>query len=165
MSDSTRVPARRDEMTGAWFDGLLSGRLLLRVCPQGHSSRPDVLACDVCSSPDLDWAASEGRGSVVARAVDHSTNPPTCLAVVELTEGPWLITRAEGSDVARGDVVVVHVVQPDRGEPYPVVVPAAALSALRSDPPGLLTARTVCASVTNGTPSQTRARPDGRRTR
>jgi uncharacterized OB-fold protein len=130
MTDPTRVPARRDEMTGTWFDGLLSGRLLLRACPHGHMSRPDVLACDVCGSPDLKWTDSSGRGSVVSRAVDHSTSPPTCLAIVELTEGPWLITRVEEADVAKGDSVVVRVAEPSDGERYPVVVPEAAILAL-----------------------------------
>lgn len=122
MTDPTRTPARRDEMTATWFDGLVSGRLLLRACPQRHLSRPDVLACDICGSFDLDWAPSSGRGSVVSRAVDYATSPPTRLVVVALVEGPWLITRLEGDDVNRGDLVVVRMIQPLEGEPYPVVV-------------------------------------------
>lgn len=83
-----------------------------------------MLACDVCSSLDLEWADCIGRGSVVSRAVDHATSPPTYLVVVELAEGPWLITRVEEGEVARGDVVAVRIAQPTEGEPYPVVVPA-----------------------------------------
>jgi len=123
MTGPTRAPARRDEMTATWFDALGSGRLLLRACPHGHMSRPDVLACDVCGSVDLDWTESSGRGSVVARAVDHATRPPTCLVVVVLAEGPWLFTRLDEGDVARGDVVTVRIAAPGDGEAYPVVVP------------------------------------------
>jgi uncharacterized OB-fold protein len=111
-------------MTAAWFDGLRSGRLLLRACPQGHLSRPDVLACDVCANLNLEWAVCSGQGLVVARAVDHTTSPPTSLVVVELAEGPWLITRVEAGEVARGDAVAVRIAQAAEGEPYPVVVPA-----------------------------------------
>lgn len=124
MSAPTRAPARRDEMTAAWYDGLRVGRLLLRTCPEGHPNRPDVLACDVCGSLDLEWAESRGRGVVVSCAVDHATSPPTSLVVVELAEGPWLITRLDDGEVTRGDVVVVRIAQPEEGEPYPVVVPA-----------------------------------------
>lgn len=123
MTGTPRAPARRDTMTETWFDGLLSGRLLLRVCPEAHKSRPDVLACDVCGSLDLDWVESSGRGAIVSRAVDHSTTPSTCLVVVELAEGPWLITRLEGRAAAAREVVV-RIVQPADGEPYPVVAPA-----------------------------------------
>jgi uncharacterized OB-fold protein len=124
MSAPTRAPARGDEMTAAWYDGLRTGRLMLRACPQGHLNRPDVLACDVCSSFDLEWADSRGRGLVVACGVDHATSPPTPLVVVELAEGPWLMTRVEEGEVARGDDVVIRIAHPGEGEPYPVVVPA-----------------------------------------
>ncbi|MFI5627736.1 Zn-ribbon domain-containing OB-fold protein [Nocardioides sp. NPDC051685] len=121
MSVPGRAPARRDEMTAEWFDALNAGRLLLRTCPRGHRSRPDVLVCDHCGALDLGWAEAGGRGTVVARAVDHSTRPATCLVIVELDEGPWLTTRLEGASVERGENVVVRYVQGDEGEAYPVV--------------------------------------------
>jgi uncharacterized OB-fold protein len=107
-------------MTAEWFDGLNSGRLLLRSCPHGHRSRPDVLACDVCGALDLGWVEARGRGVVVAIAIDHSTRPFTNLAIVELDEGPWLTTRVEGAPVERGQVVVVGY-EDGEGEAYPVV--------------------------------------------
>ncbi|MEU0314141.1 hypothetical protein [Nocardioides sp. NPDC006273] len=53
--------------------------------------------------------------------MDHSTRPATRLAIVELDEGPWLITRLEGASVERGENVVVGYVEGDEGEAYPVV--------------------------------------------
>src|SRR5438552_17333958 len=97
MSTSTRAPARRDEMTAEWFDGLRAGRLLLRTCPLGHRSGPDVLACDVCGATDLGWAESRGHGSVLALAAYHCTRTVTRLVIVELAEAQWLITSPEGS--------------------------------------------------------------------
>ncbi len=120
MTAPGRAPARRDEMTAAWFDGLNSGRLLLRSCPRGHRSRPDVLACDVCGTLDLGWAEARGRGRVVAVALDHATRPFTNLAIVELDEGPWLTTRVDGPPVERGQEVVVGY-EHGEGEAYPVV--------------------------------------------
>jgi uncharacterized protein len=122
MTGPERVPARRDEMTAKWFDGLRDGRLLLRACPDCHVSRPDVLACDLCGAAELGWQEANGRGEVVSLAVDHSTSPATLLAIVELVEGPWLVTRVEGRPVERRAVVVVEIVRPDAGEAYPVVV-------------------------------------------
>ena len=121
MSRPDRTVARRDPATAAWFDALRDGRLLLRACRDGHVSRPDVLACDICGATDLGWQAAGGQGVVVCLAVDHSTEPATQLAVVELAEGPWLLTRVEGAPVERGAAVVVEIVHPVDGEPYPVV--------------------------------------------
>ncbi len=124
MSNHGRGIARRDEATAAWFDGLGEGRLFLRACSSGHLSRPDVLACDVCSDTDLSWVESRGIGSVVSLAVDHSGAEATLLAIVELVEGPWLVTRIDGPRVERGGDVVVRIVRPDEGEAYPVAAAA-----------------------------------------
>ncbi|HEY5856952.1 MAG TPA: zinc ribbon domain-containing protein [Aldersonia sp.] len=124
MTGRADIGARRDEASGEWFDGLAEGRLLLRSCPHGHASRPEVLACDVCGSADLGWTPAEGRGTVVALATDHSGGVATLLGIIELVEGPWLITRIEGRPLARGEAAVVRVVFPVEGEPYPVVTAA-----------------------------------------
>jgi uncharacterized OB-fold protein len=121
MTTPGRATARRDDATAEWFDALRDGRLLLRACRDGHLSRPDVLACDLCAATDLGWHPAGGRGVVVSLAVDHSTDPATRLAVVELTEGPWLLTRVEGGPVERGASVLVEIFRPVDGEPYPVV--------------------------------------------
>jgi uncharacterized OB-fold protein len=128
MSNHARAMARRDEGTAAWFDGLGEGRLLLRRCRSGHMSRPDVLACDLCRDTALCWAESGGTGSVVSLAVDHSGSDATVLAIVALVEGPWLLTRIDGPRVERGGDVLVQIVHPVEGEPYPVAVAAAAAS-------------------------------------
>jgi uncharacterized OB-fold protein len=115
------VPARRDEASAAWFDALREGRLLMRRCHGGHLSHPDVLACDDCGDRDLRWQAVHGHGMVVSLAVDHSGDDVTRLAIIELSEGPWLLTRVEGVPPERGDEVTIRVVEPADGEPYPVV--------------------------------------------
>lgn len=116
-----RVAARRDPASAEWFDALREGQLLVRRCPLGHLSRQDVLACDECGATDLSWHAVKGHGTLVSVAVDHSGTEPTRIAVVELAEGPWLLTRIEGAPPTRGEHVVVRVADPAEGEPYPVV--------------------------------------------
>jgi uncharacterized protein len=124
MSKDGRAIARRDEASAEWFDALGEGRLLLRACPAGHLSRPDVLACDLCGETALVWRESRGLGSIVSLAVDHSGGASTLLAIVELSEGPWLLTSIEGRQVERGEAVVVRVLRPVEGEPYPVATAA-----------------------------------------
>ncbi|MFC5992838.1 Zn-ribbon domain-containing OB-fold protein [Pseudonocardia hispaniensis] len=97
-------------------------RLLLRRCPAGHYSRPDVLACDICRDADLSWQPASGRGKVISLAVDHDAD--TTVVVAELDEGPWLVTRLDGPAVARGDAVVVSFAHPEEGEAYPIVTAA-----------------------------------------
>jgi len=116
-----RVAARRDVASTEWFDALGEGRVLIRRCPSGHLSRHDVLACDECGATELGWQAVEGRGTLVAVAVDHAGANPTRIAVVELAEGPWLLTRVEGPAPLHGAPVRVRIFDPDEGEPYPVV--------------------------------------------
>lgn len=93
----------------------------MRRCHGGHLSHPDVLACDECGDTDLGWQAVVGRGMIVSLAVDYSGDEATRLAIVQLSEGPWLLTRVEGRPPGRGDEVTVRVVEPADGEPYPVV--------------------------------------------
>jgi uncharacterized OB-fold protein len=124
MSKDGRAIARRDGASAEWFDTLGEGRLLLRACPAGHLSRPDVLACDLCGETALVWRESRGLGSIVSLAVDHSGSTSTLLAIVELLEGPWLVTRIVGRQAERGEKVLVRVVRPVEGEPYPVAAAA-----------------------------------------
>jgi uncharacterized OB-fold protein len=118
--------ARRDDATAEWFDALDEDRLLLRTCPAGHWSRPDVLACDICRGNELSWQESAGAGHLVSLAVDHSA--ATTVAIVELDEGPWLVTRFDGAledaRANRGDAVTVRFMHPSDGESYPVVIAA-----------------------------------------
>lgn len=118
----TTAPARRDDATTEWYDALAADRLMLKRCPAGHDSRPDVLACDVCGDDDLGWSPAGGQAAVVGLAVDHAVG--TTVVIAELAEGPWLLTRLEGRAVALGDAVIVTVVHPDDGEAYPVVAAA-----------------------------------------
>lgn len=115
----TMPQARRDDATAPWYDALHEDTLLLLRCPSGHLSRADVLTCDLCRSAALEWAPASGVGTIVSTAVDHPVG--VLVVVVELEEGPWLVTRLESGRANRGDLVDVVVRHPEDGEPYPVV--------------------------------------------
>jgi uncharacterized OB-fold protein len=120
-----RVPARRDERTGPWFDALAEGVLTVRCCDRcGHAARPDTETCPACHSADLGWLPARGRGRVVSRIVDHSPGhgSPLVLGLVELDEGPWLHTRLLGGPQEApgiGDTVELVVLVAADGEPVP----------------------------------------------
>ena len=116
------IPASRDDASAPFFDGLTRGRLMLRSCTRcGHVSRPDTISCPSCHSDELAWIDSSGQGTVVTTIVDPAG--PTVLALVELTEGPWIasaILRAETAhDVPAGTPVRLEVLDTGRGEPIP----------------------------------------------
>ncbi len=120
-------PAHRDARSAPFFDALATGVLLLRRCrPHGHLSAPEVTACVECGHTDLDWAPAAGTGHVVTWTAVHSRPDPTgvstvevVLAVVELTEGPWLRTRLladQPADPRSGAPVVLDIIA-GPGEP------------------------------------------------
>jgi uncharacterized OB-fold protein len=122
-----RIPARRDERTGPWFDALAEGVLMVRHCGRcDHTARPDAETCPACHSATLGWLPACGTGHVVSRIVDHSPAregaSPLVLGLVELDEGPWLHTRLlggpqEAPDI--GDSVELVVLTAADGEPAP----------------------------------------------
>ncbi|WP_370178904.1 Zn-ribbon domain-containing OB-fold protein [Rhodococcus wratislaviensis] len=121
------IPATRDDASAPYFGGLTRGRLMLRSCTRcGHVSRPDTISCPSCRSDDLRWIDSSGQGAVVTTIVDPTG--PTVLALVELTEGPWIASRILRAETARdapaGTPVCLAVLDTGRGEPIPAFVRA-----------------------------------------
>jgi uncharacterized OB-fold protein len=126
-------PVARDSETDAFFNGTARGELLLRTCPSGHWSEPEVECCTTCGAVDLAWSASSGNGRVVSWSVVHSRpdgdRPPALrvIAVVELQEGPWWWTALEDVPEPReGLAVRVAFSEPDTEdtEAVPYFVPA-----------------------------------------
>jgi hypothetical protein len=131
---------RRDAATAEFFAGTEHGELLLRRCADcGQLSRPQARSCGWCQSADLSWAAATGTGTVVSWSVVHGRpadgdhpadgDPPprVVVAIVELTEGPWLHAQLVGVDpgaVTGGQRVIVAFEQPGGGEAIPVFRPA-----------------------------------------
>jgi uncharacterized OB-fold protein len=137
-----------DDFGRAFFEGAARGQLMVTRClrcgawswPGGLASPSHRTWCPACLSPELEWQASAGRGTLFTFTRMHSAPDPTwsgpvpyVVAVVELAEGPRLVSTvvdSEGVDLRIGmslevafdevsDGVVLPVfrpTQPARGE-------------------------------------------------
>jgi uncharacterized OB-fold protein len=126
---------RRDRRADAFFDGAAAGRLVIKRCGDCASwYAPDASECPGCGG-ELGWAAASGRATLVSWAISPG-QAPAVLALVELSEGPWLHSRL--AEVARADLreglpLRAHFEHPDEGEPYLLFRPE---SPVRSDHSG-----------------------------
>lgn len=136
---------RRDGRADAFFDGAAAGRLMIKRCGDCASwYAPDASECPGCGG-ELGWAAASGRATLVSWAISHGRprrdpdglgaapagqeqagQEQAVLALVELSEGPWLYSRL--ADVARpglreGLPLRAHFEHPDEGESYLVFRP------------------------------------------
>ena len=90
-----------------------------------HYGRPH---CVRCGSDAVEWTAAGGGGTVYALTVVHvsvlpDSEPPHAVAIVELDEGPRLLSRLVGDDwpqAAIGDRVHVRFEARADGPPLPV---------------------------------------------
>ena len=110
------VPAKPipepDEASQPFFDGAREGRLMLMRCGACRTLRfPSRMHCDACLSTDVDWVEASGKGTVRTFGIMHQRYHPAWaaelpynLAVVELAEGPRLVTNLVG--VANEDISV-----------------------------------------------------------
>lgn len=122
--------------TREWWDSAALGVLLLQKCADCGAVQhyPRVL-CIACWSEELSWVESGGAGRVWAFTVVHmpghpwwKTEVPYTIAVVELDEGPRVMTRiveVAPSRVRIGDKVqLVPVAVADLGTALPMFHPA-----------------------------------------
>ncbi len=93
-----------DESSREFFEGARQGRLMIQRCLACKNYRFLARArCDVCRSPEFAWQAASGKASIVSYVTMHQRyhagffdELPYPLAVVELEEGPRLVTSLEG---------------------------------------------------------------------
>jgi uncharacterized OB-fold protein len=103
IDDLAPVP---DEVTQEWWDATRERRLLLQRCDRcEHVQHYPRAMCVACSSFDLTWIPSEGRGTVdsftvVHRAPHPDLDVPYMIARILLDEGPILLSRIVSSDGA-----------------------------------------------------------------
>jgi uncharacterized protein len=105
------IPAVTD-LTKPYWDNARAGRLVTQRCRScGRIWHPPLPACPHCHSTDIGWREVRGDGTVYTyTVVRHATHAaladrvPYVVAIVELTEGPRLVTGITGC--APGDVRV-----------------------------------------------------------
>jgi len=101
-----------DPSTRPYWEAALEGRLALQRCNTcaAHQLYPRPF-CLACESNDLDWVDAAGFGAVYSVTVNRlhvlpDLEPPYAIALVELDEGPRVMTHVDG-DVQIGDRVAV----------------------------------------------------------
>src|SRR5438045_2771505 len=84
------------------WEALGEGRLLIQRCRRcGRTYSPAVL-CSCSSEPEMEWIPSGGKGKLHAFATFHQayaphlkSEIPYTVCVVELDEGPLIVSRLE----------------------------------------------------------------------
>ncbi len=92
------------ELTRPYWDAAREGRLVVQECQGcGRVQHPPLPACPECHSTDLGWRQASGEGTVyTCTVVRHPTHfafadkIPYVIALVELAEGPRLVTGITG---------------------------------------------------------------------
>lgn len=98
---TTKPIPEPDEASQPFFDGARAGKLMLMRCAEcGEFRMPARMHCDACLATATEWVEASGRGTVRTFGVMHQKyhagfleETPYNLAVVELEEGPRLVTN------------------------------------------------------------------------
>jgi uncharacterized OB-fold protein len=100
-----------DPTTEAFWQACGERRLLIQRCDAcgRHQFYPRPF-CLSCEATTLDWVEANGTGTVysvttVRIPVIEDLTPPYLLALVDLDEGPRLLTNIEGDGASIGDRV------------------------------------------------------------
>ena len=113
---------RVDEESRGFWEALARHELYVQRCRDCGTVRlPPRALCPACLSSAVEWVRSAGRGVVYSFTVTHQNQAPGfreelpyVLAIVELTEGPRLLTNlVEGSPDAVRIGMPVEVVFDD----------------------------------------------------
>jgi uncharacterized protein len=96
------VPAPTPETQHFW-DGTLAGELRLQRCADcDHAYFPPRPFCPACSSRSVEVFAASGKATLYSYVIHHRDAPgfeaPYSIAVVELDEGPRMMTNIVGCD-------------------------------------------------------------------
>lgn len=111
MSDSQRPRPHVDSDTRPFWEGTREGELRLqrcRACSKVIFYPRSV--CPACMSDDLEWFAASGNGTVHSFVVVHRAPPgfaddtPYVVALIDLAEGPRMMSRITGSEPASVEV-------------------------------------------------------------
>lgn len=128
-------PAPIPQATGeeaVWFEHCRGHRLMIQRCAEcGEYQFPPRSVCKECLAASPDWVEAAGRGTVFTYSVQHRYAPgfagqsPYVVAMIELSEGPRLLSRVVGSDdIHIGMAVEVRWASISEDFDVPVFIPA-----------------------------------------
>jgi uncharacterized protein len=93
-------------LTRPYWEQARAGRLVLQHCRGcGHTWHPPLPRCPRCHATDTGWRQASGEGTVYSyTVVHHATHAaladrvPYVIAIVELAEGPRVVTGIRGAE-------------------------------------------------------------------
>ncbi len=93
-------------LTAPFWEGLAEGELRYQRCGAcGNAWLPAREECPRCLSDDVAWQPSSGRGRLISWVIYHTAVHPAFadrvpynVAIVELDEGPRLISNIKAAD-------------------------------------------------------------------
>jgi uncharacterized OB-fold protein len=90
--------------TQHFWEGAKHGELRLqRCCACETTYFPPQPFCPSCTSGDVEVIVASGRGTLHSYVISHKPTPgiapPYCVAVVELAEGPRMMSNIIGTDI------------------------------------------------------------------
>ena len=102
MTDQPRkMGPRPSPETQPFWDGCAAGELRMQRCaPCNELYFPPRPACPRCLSTDVTWEPLSGRGTLHTYLINHRAapgfEPPYAIAVVQLDEGPRMMSNIVG---------------------------------------------------------------------
>ncbi|MFI6586152.1 Zn-ribbon domain-containing OB-fold protein [Embleya sp. NPDC050493] len=120
--------------TRPFWDAATEGRLAVQQCGscETHFFYPRI-ACPSCGSREVSWVDVSGRATLLSYVINHLPAPgfeavgPYVIAIVQLEEGPTMMTNIIGSDAVPDQLVIdmpLQVAFEDRrGQVVPVFTP------------------------------------------
>jgi uncharacterized OB-fold protein len=119
------------QLTAPFWQAAREHRLVIQRCTACSRLRwPPEAGCYYCGSLDYEWAQMTGRATLYTWTVAHppllpyfQQRPPWPIAVVELEEGPRLVTNITGLDPDRYEIgMPLEATFDDIGENITLVV-------------------------------------------
>ena len=132
---SSVPPPERNALNTPYWDSLAAGALSFQRCSNcGHAWLPVRSECPHCLGADWRWETAAGGARLISWVVYHTAFHPAfagrlpyTVAVVELDEGPRLISNLVGADPARPLAIEQRlrlVIEDESGTAVPRFVPA-----------------------------------------
>jgi uncharacterized OB-fold protein len=124
----TEFPAPvRTPLTDPWWDGLAQGHLLFQRCKTcSHAWLPPRAECPECLGDDWQWQKASGSARLISWVVYHAAyhewfrdKVPYNVAVVELDEGPRLVSSVLSPGPSRIEQQLQLVIQEEAGVALP----------------------------------------------
>jgi uncharacterized OB-fold protein len=118
-----------DPLSAPFWEAAVRHELIVQRCAAcgAHQFYPRPF-CLVCQSDDISWVPVAGAGTVYAQTTVHiqispEFDPPYTAALIDLDEGPRLLTNIVAGETRIGDRVRVARREREGAPPLPVFSP------------------------------------------